>query len=68
MYEYCEIQNKRNWSIQIETAGRALHFEKGYPNNAHESVSAFANNIANQVVENRNHCGRAMLELTQRIV
>ena len=68
MYEYCEIQNKRNWSTQIETAVRALHFEKGDPNNVHENASAFANNIANQVGGDRDRCGRAKLELTQRSI
>ena len=62
MYECCEIQNKRNWGIRIETAVRALHFEMSYLNNAHENASAITNNIANQVVEDRNRCGRAKLE------
>ena len=41
MYEYCEIQNKRSWSIRIETVVRALHFERCNPDNVHENASAF---------------------------
>jgi len=36
----------------IETAVRALYFEKSNSNNVHENASAFANNIANWVVGN----------------
>ena len=53
MYEYCEIQNKWSWSIRIETVVRALHFERYKPDNVHENASAFANNIANQVLKDR---------------
>jgi len=57
MYECCEIRKKRNWSIRIKRAGRALDFEISNPNNAHENASAFANNIANQAVEDRTVVG-----------
>ena len=53
MYEYCEVQNKQSWSIQIETVVRALHFERSNPNNMQENTSAFTNNIANQVLKDR---------------
>ena len=49
-------------------AVRVLHSKMSNPNNAHENASAFANNIANQVVEDRDRCGRVKLELTQRSV
>ena len=68
MYEYCEIRYKRNWSLQIETAFRALHFEMSNRENAHENASAFANNIANQVVEDRDRCGRAKVEFIPRSI
>ena len=53
MYGFCEIQNKRNWSIQIETAVKALHFEMSNPKNTRENASSFANNTANQVSGDR---------------
>jgi hypothetical protein len=37
------------------------------PNNAHENASAFANNIPNQVVEDRNGCGRTKLEFIPHV-
>ncbi|EDR05607.1 uncharacterized protein LACBIDRAFT_329648 [Laccaria bicolor S238N-H82] len=67
-YEYYEIQNKRNWSIRIKTAVRALHLEMSTLNNVHENASALVNNIANQVAGDRNRCGRAKLEFTPRTV
>ena len=53
MYEYCEIQNKWSWSIQIETVVRALHFERCNPDNVHENSSAFTSNVVNQVFKDR---------------
>ena len=45
MYEYCQIQSKRNWSIQIKRPVRPLHLEKNNPNNVHENNIAFAKEI-----------------------
>ena len=43
--------------MRIETAVKALHFEKSDPKNADENASAVANNIANQGVEDRDQIG-----------
>ena len=46
----------------IETAVKALHFEKRNLNNADKNASTVANNIANQGVEDRDRCGKVNLE------
>ena len=38
---------------QIKTVVRTLHFERCNPHNVHENASAFANNIANRVLKDR---------------